>query len=137
MLITLVCVALVALVYVFTNKKLNKYSKILIVIIIAIVFGVNYEIISVERTLKEVEDKVSKVVDVCGSTYIRVGGETAQIKVNEEWVNLEDIKIIGGISSEKITMRYGDEEIYLGESGVVNTIRVMDKIGLLEKSSSD
>ena len=35
--------------------------------------------------------------------------------------------------TDELTITYDGEEIYLGESGVVNTIKVMESVGLLEK----
>jgi hypothetical protein len=125
------CVAVIlGIIYKFSLKKYGKIGM-LCVCLVLFLFGANF--INLNVVSSSIQEKVNQVTDVCGDTYIRTHGSEVQILVNGDWLNLSDISVLGDLMTDELTITYDGEEIYLGESGVVNTIKVMESVGLLEK----
>lgn len=90
------------------------------------------EIINLNVLSSATKDKLNKVVDVVGDTYIRAEGGNVEVLVGDSWLNINDIAIVGEFTKDN-TIYYEGQEIYLGHSGVYNTIKVLQDVGLLNK----
>lgn len=112
--------------------KLSKYGMLGVAVICGALFLMGAEIINVTVLPEDIQSKVNQVAETCGDTYVRVDGNEVEVYINEEWVNLEEVSIIGGVLSDEIILEYDGKEIYLGESGVVNTIKALEAVGLIK-----
>lgn len=133
LLITLWLVILAILFVVVWKKfKLDKYGLICFAFVVILLWLGGSSIINLNTLSSEVQEKISQVTDMYGDTYIRTDGDEIYINVNGEWLNLADIKIIGGLLADDIYIEYDEREIYLGRSGVVNVIKTLESLGLIE-----
>ena len=101
-------------------------------VLCGVVFLIGASIINITVLSDEVKEKVEKVAETCGDTYVRVNGNDVEVLLNDKRVNLEDISVIGGVLGNEITLQYEGKEIYLGQSGVVNTIKALEAVGLIK-----
>ena len=111
---------------------LRKYGMVGITIVFICIFLLGSEIINVSILQKETKEKVEEIVDIYGDTYIQVKNNNVEVLINNQWVDLEDIKLIGGLLTDEIVLEYDGKEIYLGETGIVNTIKALNAVGLIE-----
>lgn len=131
------CIWLVVLVilcmYIWRRWNGGKRStKILGVgLVFLILWLCGSSLISVNTLSADVQKKIDKVVELYGDAYIQTDGSEIFLRVNEEWVNLRDISIIGGILADDLYIEYDGREIYLGHSGVVNVIKTLESFGLI------
>lgn len=88
-------------------------------------------IINLNSLPNSVQKKLDKVVDKCGSSYVKSEGNDIYIKINSKWVDLDDIAIIGTFT-EDYTVEYDGEEIKLSDSGLKYTIKTLEYVGLLK-----
>lgn len=132
LLILLLFLCFIAFYYVAGRFKLKKYGMLALAVLCGVVFLIGASIINITVLSDEVKEKVEKVAETCGDTYVRVDGNNVEVLLNEKWVNLEDISVIGGVLGNEITLQYEGKEIYLGQSGVVNTIKALEAVGLIK-----
>lgn len=132
LLILLLLLCFIAFCYVAGRFKLKKYGMLALAVLCGVVFLIGASIINITVLSDEVKEKVEKVAETCGDTYVRVDGNNVEVLLNEKWVNLEDISVIGGVLGNEITLQYEGKEIYLGQSGVVNTIKALEAVGLIK-----
>lgn len=132
LLILLLFLCFIAFCYVAGRFKLKKYGMLALAVLCGVVFLIGASIINITVLSDEVKEKVEKVAETCGDTYVRVDGNNVEFLLNEKWVNLEDISVIGGVLGNEITLQYEGKEIYLGQSGVVNTIKALEAVGLIK-----
>jgi len=111
----------------------KKTFRVLAVIVFVILFVSGGSIIDVSVMSNKLKNQLDEVTSVCGDTYIKTKGDTIYVLVNNKWLDLSKIDIIGPIMTDKITIRYDGEEVYIGESGVVNTVRVLESFGFIKK----
>lgn len=90
------------------------------------------ELINLNTLPYETRVKLKKVVATCGDTYVKRNGNDIYIKINDKWLNLNKISIIGGVLTDDLYIEYEGKNIYLGHSGVVNTIRALESVGLID-----
>lgn len=128
--IWLVICIILAVVILF--KVAKKAVKIVLVLLIVAVFLFGSNIISLNTLSPEIQAKVDAVVDTVGDSMIKTEGNAVLIKVNDEWYDLSKIAVIGDISTESVVLEYDGEEIYVGETGLINVIRVLESVGLVE-----
>lgn len=86
-----------------------------------------------QGTLEMVNEAKEKLGDLGGS-YIKTEGNSVYVKVNDNWLCTEDIAIVGDFTKDNV-INYEGEDIYLGHSGVYNTIKVLEDVGLLKKEA--
>lgn len=132
LLILLLFLCFIAFCYVAGRFKLKKYGMLALAVLCGVVFLIGASIINITVLSDEVKEKVEKVAETCGDTYVRVDGNNVEVLLNEKWVNLKDISVIGGVLGNEITLQYEGKEIYLGQSGVVNTIKALEAVGLIK-----
>lgn len=132
LLILLLFLCFIAFCYIAGRFKLKKYGMLALAVLCGVVFLIGASIINITVLSDEVKEKVEKVAETCGDTYVRVNGNDVEVLLNDKWVNLEDISVIGGVLGNEITLQYEGKEIYLGQSGVVNTIKALEAVGLIK-----
>lgn len=132
LLILLLFLCFIAFCYVAGRFKLKKYGMLALAVLCGVVFLIGASIINITVLSDDVKEKVEKVAETCGDTYVRVDGNNVEVLLNEKWVNLEDISVIGGVLGNEITLQYEGKEIYLGQSGMVNTIKALEAVGLIK-----
>lgn len=128
----LLFICFIAFCYIAGKFKFKKYGMFALAVICGVVFLLGVEVLNLTVVSDEVKEKVDQVADICGDTYIRVDGNKVEVLLNDKWVDLDKISIIGGILGDEITLRYEDKEIYLGQSGIVNTIKALESVGLIK-----
>lgn len=127
----LVCLVL----WYWLGRGKSIYFKVLLGGVIILLWVVVGRYISSVFVYKSVEDKVNKVIEACGDTYIRLNGDTVYVLIDEEWVDINSISVIGDIAealTEDIYIEYDGHSVYVGHSGVVNTLRVLQDLGMIE-----
>lgn len=121
------------IVYVVINSL--RQRKMLFKAVLACVFiGLFFfggEIINVNSLSKVTKEKLEQVVDIVGDTYIRANGGNVEVLVGDQWLNLNDIAIIGEFTKDNV-IEYEGQQIYLGHSGVYNTVKVLQDVGLIK-----
>lgn len=132
LLILVLFLCFVLFVGVASRYKLKKYGMLALAVVCGVLFLVGAEIVNLNVLSDEVREKVDKVADTCGDTYIRVDGNRVEVLINNQWIDLNEVSVIGGILGDEITLRYEDKEIYLGQSGIVNTIKALESVGLIK-----
>ena len=132
LLILLLFLCFIAFCYIAGRFKLKKYGMLALAVLCGVVFLIGASIINITVLSDEVKEKVEKVAETRGDTYVRVNGNDVEVLLNDKWVNLEDISVIGGVLGNEITLQYEGKEIYLGQSGVVNTIKALEAVGLIK-----
>lgn len=105
--------------------------KVIYILVAVVVFVVGSEIIDLNTLSDEIQQKVQQVSETVGNTYIKTEGNNVLILVNDEWLNLSDLSIIGDLSKD-IVLEYEGKEIYVGHSGIYNTIKALEDTGLLK-----
>lgn len=128
--IWLVICVILAIIILF--KVAKKAIKIVLVLAIIAVFLLGSNIISLNTLSPEIQAKVDAVVDTVGDSAIKTKGNSVLINVNDEWYDLSKIAVIGDISTESVVLEYEGEEIYVGETGLINVIRVLESVGLVD-----
>lgn len=134
-LLVILGIVLIALVLILCLRFVKKWAFRLIVIGVAIaVFAGGGSIINLNTLPLQVEQKVKEVVNTVGDSYIKTQGNSVFIKINSQWYDVAKISIVGKAVTDDITLRYDGEEIYVAQSGVVDVIKTLEKIGLLGSS---
>lgn len=122
----------VLFVYVKKRFRLGMYGVIGLSIVAIVLWLGGSAFIDLNTIPSEVQEKVDQIVSVYGDTYIKTEGNDIYINVNNEWLNLSEIKLIGGLLTDDIYIEYEGREIYLGHSGVVNVFKTLESMGLIE-----
>ena len=104
---------------------MKKVITFLVVVILAIFIYRNF----IEN--KDGIKNIQKTVQEMSSGLVRMDGEVPYIKLKGSWVKLEDVKILNWNAFEPIKMEYDGEEITFGDSGLVNTLKFLSRLGLI------
>ena len=110
-------------------KKSFKAITYGVILLLVFVFG--SKVIELNTLESEIQQKVQQVSEVVGTTYIKTSGNDVLIQLNGEWVNLSKVSILRELSQD-IVLEYDGEEIYIGHSGLYNTIKEMENLGLIK-----
>ena len=128
------------LIVVFMVVNLYRKRKLLFNFVFACVlfccFLAGSSLINLSVLSDENQRKLDYVIEAVGDSYLKVSNGEIQVKIEDDWVNLNDIQILGEFT-EDITILYEGREIYLGRSGVYNTLKVLKDIGLLLEKGVD
>lgn len=133
----LICLGVMLLIVFLIINSLIKRGLLFKLILIGGVlclffFGGN--IINLNFMPSETMAKVEKVKEVLSDNYgdyVKTEGNSVYVCINDNWVNLDEVEIVGNFSKDNI-ITYDGEEIYLGHSGVYNVIKVLGDVGLLK-----
>jgi len=123
------CIAIVA--FSILKAKFNLFKKIIICIAVFIFFLGGSSIINLNTLGKDVKAKVDKVIEICGDSYITTKGGSVIVKIEDDWVDIEEIKIIGDFAKD-CKIEYDGKIITIKSPGVKGTLKVMESLGLLE-----
>lgn len=132
LLILLLFLCIIGFVITSSKFRLKKYGMLGIATICIGIFLLGSEIINTSILPEETRKRVEQVTEICGDTYIQVNGNNVEVLINDQWVNLEDISLIGGLLTDEIILEYDGKEIYLGETGIINTIKALEAVGLIK-----
>lgn len=113
-----------------TSSKI--YGKIGWFVIATLLWLGGSSIISLNTLPQDTWNKVQEVTKVCGDTYIKVEGNNIYINVNNSWLNLEEVGVVGSLLTEELYLEYDGKQIYVGNTGLVNTLKVLDSVGLID-----
>lgn len=125
----IICIILAVIV---ALKVAKKAVKLVLIVVIICAFLVGTNIIDLNTLAPDVQAKVNAVVEVVGDSFIKTSGKDILIKVNDDWYNVSDIAIIGDLATDSVVLKYDDREIYVGETGLVNALRVLERFGLVQ-----
>ena len=119
--------------------KRGKTFKVILIICAVCLFFFGGELINLNflpaDTLEKVEEAKLKLQNTFGDLYMKTEGSSVYVDINGKWVNLNDISIVGEFTKDN-TINYDGKDIYLGHSGVYNTIKVLQDVGLLKKGDN-
>lgn len=124
-----VCVAIV--VFSILKAKFNLFKKILICGIAFILFLGGSSIINLNTLSKNIQAKVDKVIEICGDTYITTKGGNVYVMLNGDWVDIEEISIIGDFAKD-CQIEYDGKIITIESPGIKGTIQTLESLGLLK-----
>ena len=124
----LVCTVVFIVIYKVFKKS---FKAITYGVILLLVFVFGSKVIELNTLESEIQQKVQQVSEVVGTTYIKTSGNDVLIQLNGEWVNLSKVSILRELSQD-IVLEYDGEEIYIGHSGLYNTIKEMENLGLIK-----
>ena len=125
----IVCVIVAVIVLLKVAKKALKYI-LLVGIIGAFLIGAN--IIELNTLPPEVQSKIDAVVETVGDSMIRTEGNSVLVKVDDEWYDVSKIAIIGDLATDSVVINYDGKELYVGETGLMNVLRVLEDVGLIQ-----
>lgn len=127
----LLVLLLIANLYVIKKFKLSLYGKVGIVFISMCLWITVGYLININTIPTDLKSKLEKAEEICGSDYIRQDGNTLYLNVNETWVDLANIEILGDFSKD-LYLEYNDVKVYVGHSGLYNTLKTLSSLGILE-----
>ena len=64
-------------------------------------------------------------------SYIKSKGNKIYVRVNDEWLDLDKVSILGTFTKDCV-IEYDGREIKLSESGLKSTIKTLEYVGLLK-----
>lgn len=105
--------------------------KIVVVCVAVVLFFGGGKIINLNTLSSDVEAKVQTVVDTVGDSSIKTDGNKVLVKIDNGWYDVSKLSVVGGLLTDDVKLRYEGKEIYVGHSGVVNTLKTLEKVGLL------
>lgn len=126
------CIFLI-IVFVVINlirKRKFIFNCCLVGVLVVFLFG-GGSLINVQVFMNERVAQIQAIIDQVGDAYLKTEGNSVFLKVNDEWVNLDDVSIVGGFTQD-IILEYDGEEIPIGHSGIYNTIKVLEDMGLIK-----
>lgn len=112
-----------------TSSKI--YGRIGWFIIALLMWLGGSSIIKLNTLPQDTWNKIQEVTEICGDTYVKVEGNDIYINVNESWLNLEEVGVVGSLLTDELYIEYDGEQIYVGNTGLVNTLKVLDSVGLI------
>lgn len=113
--------------------KVTKLSvKILTVAVLFCLFVVGSNIVDLNYLSPEIQGKIDAVVATVGDSFIKTSGNSVLIKIGDEWCDLSKIAVIGDLATESVVIEYDGKKLYVGETGLVNVLRVLESMGLVQ-----
>lgn len=125
----IVCIIMCVGVGVFAN--INKYCKFVLCIVIVGIFLLGSSIINLNSLSSKDQKKLNKVIETCGDSYIKSKGNKIYVRVNDGWLDLDKVSILGTFTKDCV-IEYDGREIKLSESGLKSTIKTLEYVGLLK-----
>lgn len=118
---------------VFVLLKITKaVSKVIILALIVCLFFAGAKVIDLNTIAPDLMEKVSSVTEMVGENLVKTEGKSVLVKINDKWYDISKLAVVGNLATEDIILKYDGEEIYVGHTGVVNVLKVLDKFGLIE-----
>lgn len=113
-------------------KKRGAVFNVLLVLVLILALFAGGKVIDLNVLSDEQREKIQEVVNRVGDagSYITVDSGKIYVLVDDEWLNVDGIEEVNRVAGD-IVINYGGEEIYLGHSGVYNTLQVLKDVGLI------
>ena len=133
----LICYGVMLLIVLLVINSIVKRGllfKLILIGSLLCIFFFGGNIINLNFMSSETIAKVEKVKEILNDNYgeyVKTEGNSVYVCINDNWVNLDEVEIVGNFSKDNI-ITYDGEEIYLGHSGVYNVIKVLGDVGLLK-----
>lgn len=105
-------------------------KKVLTVVVIAVIALFLYKGYNTEIGQRRVGE-MQKGIKSFSEDLVRVSGEDVYLHIKDEWVNAEDVKIFSWKAMEPIYLDYDGQRVYIGDSGLVNVVKFLYKIGVV------
>lgn len=119
-----ICIALIILAIFYKLLKGDKYYTSGIAILLCIVMAMVFKVINVNTV---------NIENISKEAVVRVNSEdTIEILIQGEWVDTSDIALVSWIN-EGVVIDCNGKEVKVIDSGVVSTIKVLEKLGVLGK----
>ena len=107
--------------------KLKKYGVIGVLVVASIVWVYGSNLICVNTLDAKTQEKVDEIVEICGSNTVKRSGARVLLKVNRDWVDVEDIEISG-----PMYITVDGARVYIGKNGLIEAIQLLEKAGLIK-----
>lgn len=130
-LLILLLVILIAGYLMIRKFDLKFYGKVMIICLGFVIWIVGGSLINLNTLPKDVQEKLEAVEELCGTAYIKQDGRSILIKVNGKWVDLEKVSFVGDFAKD-IYLEYEGNRVFVGHSGIYNTIKTLKSVGLIE-----
>ena len=131
-LIGIIAVAIIAVVLLLKFFK-GIVKLVAVCVVLTLVIGGN-DYIDAHFISAKQQKAVDKVVEKVGGDYIDVDGGKVLVNINGNWVNVNEIAVVGDFTKD-VTVEYDGETIPIGHSGVYNTLKVLKDMGILKSNS--
>lgn len=118
-----VIIALIVFLLLYKAVKGDKYFSIGIALVLCIVVVSVFKVINVNTV---------DISSVEGSACVRVNSnDNVEILVQGEWVDTSEIALVSWLS-DGVVLKFDDKEVKIIDSGIVSTIKVLEKLGILK-----
>lgn len=116
---------------VYRRYRLGFYGVFLLCCVGMVVWLLCGSLINLNTLPKDVREKLDAVEEVCGNAYIRQDGNSILIKLNNVWVDLDKVSLVGDFAKD-VYLEYEGNRIFVGHSGIYNTLKTLKSVGLIE-----
>ena len=107
--------------------KLKMYGILGVVIVSMLIWVYGSNLICVNTLDSKTQEKVDEIISVCGDSTIKRSGTRVLLKVNKDWVDVNEIEV-----SNPMYIKVNGVEVYVGNNGLVEAIRLLEKAGLIK-----
>lgn len=126
----LTIIGVILSVLVCKKEKVLLKKAIIIVCIVAVYFTIGI-VINLNTISPNVEKAIQEIKEQYGDSEVKVKGSSIYVNINNKWVNVEEIIIVGDFARDS-TVKYDFKEIYLNSPGIRNTIEVLKNLGIVK-----
>lgn len=107
--------------------KLKMYGILGVVIVSMLIWVYGSNLICVNTLDSKTQEKVDEIISVCGDSTIKRSGARVLLRVNKDWVDVNEIEV-----SSPMYIKVNGVEVYVGNNGLVEAIRLLEKAGLIK-----
>ena len=107
--------------------KLKMYGILGVVIVSMLIWVYGSNLICVNTLDSKTQEKVDEIISVCGDSTIKRSGARVLLKVNKDWVDVNEIEV-----SSPMYIKVSGVDVYVGNNGLVEAIRLLEKTGLIK-----
>lgn len=107
--------------------KLKMYGILGVVIVSMLIWVYGSNLICVNTLDSKTQEKVDEIISVCGDSAIKRSGARVLLKVNKDWVDVNEIEV-----SSPMYIKVSGVDVYVGNNGLVEAIRLLEKAGLIK-----
>ena len=107
--------------------KLKMYGILGVAIVSMLIWVYGSNLICVNTLDSKTQEKVDEIISVCGDSTIKRSGARVLLKVNKDWVDVNEIEV-----SNPMYIKVSGVEVYVGNNGLVEAIRLLEKVGLIK-----
>lgn len=107
--------------------KLKMYGILGVAIVAMLIWVYGSNLICVNTLDSKTQEKVDEIISVCGDSTIKRSGARVLLKVNKDWVDVNEIEV-----SSPMYIKVSGVDVYVGNNGLVEAIRLLEKAGLIK-----